>query len=269
MTTCPKCGEENRKEAVYCRKCGEKLQTSVYRKQPERWGLIHIGVLLISVIMLITAFGLIMGGTSLRSIQTIMTDEEGYIMSNTKLLQVSSYGIVVQDMDLNIEPSAWRFFERSGGFLKFKVITESNDPSKEVFVGVARYEDAYSYISPMEYHELSNLDMGWENFETGTGHPTYIFHAGSAPVAPPTAYSWWIVHGASTDPQTLTWEPTSGRYILVLMNADGSPGINADVKIGAQVPFLGGLGNILIMAGLTVGAIGVLMIYFTIRRNHS
>ena len=267
MSTCPKCGEENRREAIYCRKCGEKLQTSVYRKQPERWGLVHIGVLLFAVILLITAFGLIMGGTSLRSIQTIMTDEDGYIMSNTKLLQVPSYGIVAQDMDLNIEPEAWRFFERRGGFLKFKVITESNDPTKEVFVGVARYEDAYSYINPMEYHEISDLDVGWENIETG--QTTYTLHPGAAPVAPPTVYSWWIVHGASTDSQILTWEPTSGRYILVLMNADGSPGINADVKIGAEVPFLGGLGNILVMAGLVVGAFGVLMLYFTIRRNQS
>ncbi|MFH1178767.1 MAG: zinc-ribbon domain-containing protein [Candidatus Bathyarchaeota archaeon] len=267
MNTCPKCGEENRKEAVFCRKCGEKLQTNIYRKQREPWGVVHIAVLLFSVVLLITAFGLVMGGTSLRGIQEIMTDEDGYIMSNTKHFQASSYAIVAEEMDIEIDPVAWRFFERSGGFLKFKIITENNDPSKEVFVGVARYEDAFNYINPMEYHEVSNLDLGWQNFDTGTSQATYTLHPGSAPVAPPTVNSFWIVHGADAGPQTLTWEPESGRYYLILMNADGSAGIDADVKLGVQIPFFSGLGNILIMAGIVVGTFGVLMLYFTIRRN--
>ena len=51
------------------------------------------------------------------------------------------------------------------------------------------------------------------------------------------------------------------------MNADGSAGVDAEVKIGVKVPFFGGLGNILMVAGFFVGGIGILLLYFTIKRN--
>ena len=239
----------------------------MYVKRREPWGIVHIGVLLFSVVLLIAAFGLIMGGTSLRGIQEIMTDEEGFIMSNTRRVQVSSYGIVVEDMDFEIDPVAWRWFERSGGFLRFKIITESNTPDKEIFVGVARVQDAFSYIEPIEYHEIVDMDFSWDRPDDGAPNTQFIKHSGDALSAPPTVHSFWIVHGSDTDSQTLTWEPAAGNYYLVMMNADGSAGIDADVRFGVEIPFFGGLGNILLTTGIVVGAFGVLLLYFTIRRN--
>ncbi len=267
MVTCPNCGEENRNEAIYCRKCGTRLQSSVYVKRREPWGIVHIGVLLLAVLLLIVSFGLIMGGTSLRSIQDIMTDEEGFIMSHTQRVQVSSYAIVVENMDFNIDPIALRWFERQGGFLRFKVETESNIPGKEIFLGVARHSDAFNYIDPMEYHEIRDFNMGWET--SGTPHLGYILHPGEAPIVPPTVFSWWVVLGIAEDQQTVTWEPESGSYYLVMMNSDGSAGIDADVRIGVEVPFFAGIGNILLTAGIFIGVIGALMLYFTIRRTQS
>lgn len=252
---------------MFCRKCGEQLQSSIYVKRKEPWGIVQIGVLLFSVVLLIAAFGLIMGGTSLRGIQEIMTDEDGYIMSNTRRVDVSSYGIVVEDMDFEIDPVAWRWLERSGNYLRFKIITESNNPGKEIFVGVARVQDAYNYIEPMEYHEIMDMDLGWDNSDPGVHHTEYVLHDGEAPAAPPTVHSFWIMHGSASGSQTLTWEPEAGSYYLVMMNADGSAGVDADVKIGVQIPFFGGIGNILLTSGIVVGVFGLLLLYFAIRRN--
>jgi hypothetical protein len=267
MVICSSCGEENRDKALFCRKCGEKLHRSMYIKRSEPWGVVHIGVLLLSVLLLITSFGLIMGGTSLRSIQEILTDEEGFIMSKTRRLQVSSYGIVVGDMDFDIDPIAWRWFETRGGFLRFKIISKSNNPEKKIFIGVARVQDAFHYIEPIKYHELVDLDLGWESYEPNTSQTRFILHQGDPPGVPPTVHSFWIEHGAATDNLTLTWEPEAGNYYLVMMNADGSAIIDADVKIGVQIPFFGGLGNVLVIAGIIVGGFGVIMLYLTIRRN--
>jgi hypothetical protein len=269
MVICSNCGEENRKKAMYCKKCGERLQVIMYVKRKEPWGIVHIGVLLLSVLLLITSFGLIMGGTSLKSIQDIMTDDEGFIMSNTRQLQVSSYAIVVEDMDFDIDPIALRWFETRGGFLRFKIVTTSNNPEKEVFVGIARYEDAYGYINSIEYHEIANFDLGWKNFGSGTSQIKYVLHPGETPASPPTIHSYWIIHGTQTGSQSLRWEPEAGRYYLVMMNADGSSGIDADVKIGVEIPFFAGIGNILLAAGVLIGFIGALILYFTIRSSKS
>lgn len=239
----------------------------MYVKQKEKWGVVHIGVVLIAVIILITSFGLIMGGTSLRSIQELMTDEEGFITSKTQKMLVSSYAIVVEDMDFDIDPVAWRWFERSGGFIEFKITTESNDQEKEVFVGVARRQDIQNYLDPVRYHTIQDLDFGLENFDDGMLTTSYKLHPGVAPMVPPTVHSFWIVHGSDASSQTLTWEPEAGVYYLVMMNADGSEGIDADMKIGVRVPFFGSIGDILLGVGVVFGAIGVLMLYFTIKRN--
>jgi hypothetical protein len=52
-----------------------------------------------------------------------------------------------------------------------------------------------------------------------------------------------------------------------MMNADGSRGIDADVRLGIEIPFFGGLGNILMISGIIVGGFGVILLYLTIRRN--
>ena len=45
-------------------------------------------------------------------------------------------GIVVDEVDIELDEEAMRFFQREGGFISLKLTTESNIPTKEIFVGV-------------------------------------------------------------------------------------------------------------------------------------
>ena len=267
MRECPKCGAENRDEAIYCRSCAAKLQDKVYVKTRESLGVIHIGIILIAVVMLITSFGLIMGGTSLRTVQSLFVDDEGYFISDPAEIDVSGYAIVLEDMDIDVDPVAWRWFQRRGGLLTFKIVTESNNPSKEIFVGIARKQDVASYLEGMEYQRIVDTDFDIENYDFTLSDSDFVLHDGGAPSAPPTIHSYWAAHGADSELQEIIWEPQAGNYYAVIMNADGSEGIEADIQVGAKVPFFGSLGNILFTAGVFIGAIGVLMIYFTLKRS--
>ncbi len=267
MKDCPSCGTENRDQAIYCRKCGERMSQSIYVKPKESLGVVHIGILLVSVILLITAFGLLMGGTTLRSIQVLVVDDDGYITSDPATVDLPGYAIVLEDIDLDVDPMAWRWLQSRGGLLKLKIITESNDPSKEIFIGVARESDLRPYIQDMEYQRVIDMDFDEENYELVFSAADFSLHPGGPPSAPPTVHSYWVAHTSSADEQELVWEPQSGTYNIVIMNADGSEGIDANIQVGASVPFFGSIANILIYAGLFVGAIGGLMIYFTLKRS--
>jgi len=267
MKDCPSCGTENRDQALYCRKCGEKMSQNIYVKPKESLGVVHIGVLLLSVILLITSFGLLMGGTTLRSIQSLIVDEDGYITSDPATIDLPGYAIVLEDIDLDIDPTAWRWIQSRGGLLKLKIITESNDPAKEVFIGVARESDLHSYLQDVEYQRVIDMDFDEENYDLVFSASDFSLHPGGPPSAPPTVHSYWVVHTSSADAQELIWEPQAGTYNIVIMNADGSEGIDAEIQVGASVPFFGSIANILISVGLFVGAIGGLMIYFTLKRS--
>ena len=97
MKDCPSCGTENRDQAIYCRKCRERMSQSIYIKPNESLSVVHIGVLFVSVILLITSFGLLMGGTTLRSIQVLVVDEDGYITSDPATVDLPGYAIVLED----------------------------------------------------------------------------------------------------------------------------------------------------------------------------
>jgi hypothetical protein len=56
-----------------------------------------------------------------------------------------------------------------------------------------------------------------------------------------------------------------GTYSVILMNDDGSRGVDADVAVGARVPWLFGLGVGLVVGGVAALIIGILMVIFSLR----
>jgi len=49
------------------------------------------------------------------------------------------------------------------------------------------------------------------------------------------------------------------------MNADGSAGVDADVKLGARVPILQNIGNMLVFGGIVALLIGAFVLYTWVR----
>jgi hypothetical protein len=82
---------------------------------------------------------------------------------------------------------------------------------------------------------------------------TYFRVAGGAPQAPPTQQRFWAASASGVGTQTLTWKVRDGDWTIVVMNADGSRGVVADIDAGAKLSFL-----IWVAIGLLVG--GVLVV---------
>jgi hypothetical protein len=66
--------------------------------------------------------------------------------------------------------------------------------------------------------------------------------------------------------QALTWKPRSGRWVVVLMNANGSPGVESDMAIGAELDWLLWAAIGVAIAGALLLALGVLAIAVGVRR---
>ena len=105
---------------------------------------------------------------------------------------------------------------------KVRLEVESRN-DKPVFVGIARTSDVDNYLAGVSHTTVTDVD-------TSPFDADYDDHAGDRrPVAPADSHIWAASEQGSGK-QTLHWEIEDGDYSVVVMNADGSLGVDADVR---------------------------------------
>jgi hypothetical protein len=90
---------------------------------------------------------------------------------------------------------------------------------------------------------------------------------GGAPATPPAQQAFWAAATSGPGPPQVTWNAAPGRWTAVVMNADGSRPVAAELTAGLTAPALGGLAT-----GLGVGAavallVGALLVALAIPRR--
>ncbi len=138
------------------------------------------------------------------------------------------------------------------------------DSGKQVFAGWTEASDGAAYVDQFRYE---TPDQGWhwwvDPYYAEIGVPsTKIVHQG-APARAPADESFWIESVVTADTATIYWDPTweqsAGMKMIVLMNADGSSGVNADLQLGFKVPILTWLPYLLIPLGILLCVVGYLL----------
>jgi hypothetical protein len=102
---------------------------------------------------------------------------------------------------------------------------------KDLFVGIARTRDVSHYLRGTAHTSVTDLD--YDPF-----HADYATTGGSRRSAAPATQRIWAAQAHGRGAQVLTWDVADGDWSVVVMNADGSPGVDAGVRAGANVPFL-------------------------------
>src|SRR4051812_22963885 len=120
---------------------------------------------------------------------------------------------------------------------------------KPLFVGVARDLDVRDYLSGTAHTRLIRFDppatFGTQDLRGHTGKLT-----------PPGELDWWVAKSAPGS-QSLVWPTQDGRYDVVVMNADGSATVGAQVSFGIEVHRLFGICLLVLGAGILVLALGI------------
>jgi len=260
MPFCPKCGAEHEEGARYCPKCGADLLGPVeptYRRRRSPAGTVASGlgrgvVAFIAFILFMAGAGMAVGGFAVLSVHSNFVDSDGFIMSHPVDLSVDSYAVVQKAVNINIDTDLPIWTPNLGDFVQLKIQASSNDPSKEVFIGIAGVSDASGYMSGTNYHEVD--DFSWDYNPWRETPPSISYHekSGGALAGPPIIHSFWSAHVSGSGTQTLTWEPELGNYWIVGMNADGSQDVDLEIRMGARLPILRSIGGILLAIGLVL-----------------
>jgi uncharacterized membrane protein len=218
-------------------------------------------LLVFGIIGLLISIGLLVGGGALLWADNTIKDSDGFYTTETIEIEKDSHAIVTGPADIDIEAGwDWGVGWDLGDLVTFKVEGSNNDPSKQIFIGVATESDLDAYLNGVEYDEMTNLHIYPYSVD-------YQNHPGSIVPGAPTSQTFWTESTYGTGTQILEWELEPGSHSLVIMNDDGSAGIDIDIVLGAKVPLLLGIGIGLLVGGFIALSISILMIYLAARRR--
>jgi hypothetical protein len=163
-------------------------------------------------------------------------DGSGYLSTNAHHYATSARAIATDEVTIGTEIP-----KRLIGKVRLQASS-----AKPVFVGIARKATVDAYLAGASYATAEDLDL--DPFKV-----TYVTHSGSTNPGRPASQTFWAASAVGSGNAILTWKPKSGSWSIVVMNADGSPGVSADVSAGAKVTWL-------LWTGITIAVIGGLLL---------
>src|SRR5215208_3947158 len=190
-------------------------------------------------------------------------DSDGYLSTDTHRFEAGTHALATENLDLDLSDADWLAESDDLGKVRVQVDSAGDKP---VFVGIARTSDVDDYLSGVSYTTLT--DVHSSAFD-GDFDADYDDHAGAQRPVSPTKTQIWSASEHGSGKQTLNWEIEDGDWSVVVMNADGSTGIDADISTGASVPFLDELGWTAVGSGSFVLVLGVALLVMGIRRPGS
>jgi hypothetical protein len=227
-------------------------QQTAPNKLPRKHSAGHIVAIVIGCLMLLPGLGLLAGGGALAIAQAAATDDDGYFRFT--LDRVESDGVAVattdlwlEDVDQDAGPWVFDFLD-----LDVRLRVEGAGTSDDVFVGIARSADVERYLSKTSYSEIVEIDHHT---------PRYRQISGIVSIDAPADQEFWTASAVGSGEQELTWAARGGRWSVVVMNADGSPDLSADIEIGARSDAVTPIAITLLVIGtLTTGSAIVLIV---------
>ncbi|HEY0775596.1 MAG TPA: DUF4389 domain-containing protein, partial [Nocardioidaceae bacterium] len=202
------------------------------------WGAGRVLTMVLGALVFLVAGGLLTSGAVLGVADRTLRNDQGFLMSPLQTVSTSTYAVATEPLTIDAGTTGDYVPQALLGDVALRA--QGND----LFVGVARSADAEAYLAGVEHTTLVDIRGVGE-----TRTPVYEDSAGGAPAVGPQQSDIWVASASGTGEQELSWAPEAGDWTLVLMNADASPGVAADVSVGAEARVLGWVALGLLVGG--------------------
>ncbi|MDP9696866.1 UNVERIFIED_ORG: hypothetical protein J2X79_004449 [Arthrobacter globiformis] len=178
--------------------------------------------------------------------------DEGYFTTQSHRFDAASSAITTAGLDVMVRgrlpdviPS-----ETAGSIL---LRGAAATPGKGIFLGIAPQQDAARYLEGVKRSEIRELNL--RPFRVD-----YTEVPGTQTPARPGAQNFWVASAEGTGTQELKWNILPGSWTVVVMNADATAPVSADLQAGVRSDLLWPLFLWLLIAGIVLLVIGVPLI---------
>ena len=212
----------------------------------RRPGEAHAGIL-----VALLSLGFLAAGGAAVVVDQVQRDDDGFVMSPSKNFSTATYAIASKSAHVNLDGPDWVTDDLIG------TLRIRSNSSRRVFIGIARETDIARYLGAVDHVVVTDIGR----------KPHYSARPGGPPRTRPATETFWSASATGTGEQTLEWVPKSGHWNVVVMNADASRGVEADLSIGAELDPLLWIGIGLVIGSALLGAIAALAITAGTRRH--
>jgi hypothetical protein len=220
-------------------------------KSPKRAALVaFIGLTAVGLVVLLA-------GALLVGVHASKRDGEGYYASGAHRLGTPTRALVSDDLDVGADGSDWMVHR---GRLATIRVAATGTESRPIFVGIARKAQVAAYLHGVDQDEITDFEL--DPFSVDRKR-----HSGDVVPPAPTEEHFWSRSASGSGRQAIHWPVRQGDWAVVVMNADGSAGVQTRIGVGAKVPIVLwlGIGALAIGAALLAG--GGIGIYSGLRRR--
>jgi hypothetical protein len=228
---------------------------------PARRGLSggQVAMIVIGSILALIGLGLLAGGAAVAA-ASHSRDSAGFVTAGPAPVDSDAFAVAVPGIGVDVRGPDEAYARDLLGTVRIRAT--SDDPAKPVFVGLAPTADVDGYLRGVGHDDVRDLDVDPVRID-------YTAHSGGAPASPPGEQTFWERSDAGTGTRTMTWDLATGDWTVVVMNADGSAGVHADLDLGGQLPVLRGATIGLFVGGglLLVGGVLLIVLPLATRRR--
>jgi hypothetical protein len=132
------------------------------------------------------------------------------------------------------------------------------ESNSRLFVGIGPTADVERYLAGTSHTVITDY-FGDEAHYVGGGPPRTA----------PGAQRFWVASASGPGRQSVFWKAKDGSWTVVVMKADGRPGIAVHADVGARMSSLRWIAIGVTVAGLVFLAGGALLILGAVRRRPS
>lgn len=230
------------------------------RTSQGTWTGPRVAALVAGTLLALTSVGLLGAGGAAAWADQTQRDDAGFVDTGPHEITTSTAALLVTPLDITLDrPADALWLQRTLGTVRLQVDGQGDEP---LFVGLGRADDVERYLGGTAVDRVR--DVG------AADAVSYERLAGSARPGVPSAETFWSASDAGTGPLELTWEAEDGRWAVVVMAADASPGISAQARVGAALPALPELSVALLAAGAALLLLGLALVLGAVaaaRRN--
>jgi hypothetical protein len=208
--------------------------------------------IVVGSLLALPSLALFVAGGAVTIAAAVERGDDGFFDETLERLGTPTPAITTAEADFRTDPGPQWVLDLLDVSVRLQVA--GVDDGADLFVGIGPEDAVGMFLAGVAREEIRSVDFG--------GDVEYTSLPGSQVAAPPVEQDFWVASASGTGSLELEWEVAEGEWVAVLMNADGAPGVLADVTVGVRSDALLGIGITMLAVGavMLAGAVAIILV---------